>query len=210
MKNTLVGRDRHRVLDFEVAHCGNPVFDLGFFLSFVVLSAVRWPVLAPELRDLADGFAWAYSAAAGERFAGDNAEIRRRPTASCSPARTASLPPRFSTVRRGVAPAAGVEPCLRPIASRRQPPLHIPRRPRRRGRAPPGRNRRPGALRARCETRRLRLRRTRPRLGQTRPARTAVGAASARPARAGQARIRPQRPPEPGQEARSRNDEAAS
>lgn len=75
MKNTLVGRDRNWVLDFEVAHYGNPVFDLGFFLSFVVLSAVRWPGLTPELRDLADGFARSYSAAAGQRFAGDDAEI---------------------------------------------------------------------------------------------------------------------------------------
>ena len=45
MKNMLVGRDRNWVLDFEVAHYGNPIFDLGFFLSFVVLSAVRWPAL---------------------------------------------------------------------------------------------------------------------------------------------------------------------
>jgi len=43
MKNTLVGRDRNWVLDFEVAHYGNPVFDLGFFLSFVVLSAATPP-----------------------------------------------------------------------------------------------------------------------------------------------------------------------
>jgi enolase len=41
------------VLDLEVAHIGNPVFDLGFFLSFVVLSAVRWPTLTGDLRELA-------------------------------------------------------------------------------------------------------------------------------------------------------------
>ena len=45
LKNMLVGPGGNWVLDFEVAHYGNPVFDLGFFLSFVVLSAVRWQPL---------------------------------------------------------------------------------------------------------------------------------------------------------------------
>lgn len=60
LKNTLVGPTGPWVLDFEVAHLGNPVFDLGFFLSFVVLSALRWPALAGELRALADGFVAGY------------------------------------------------------------------------------------------------------------------------------------------------------
>jgi 5-methylthioribose kinase len=63
------------VLDLEVAHLGNPVFDLAFFLSFVVLSAVRWPVLTPELRELADRFLGAYEDTAGAGFAGDVASI---------------------------------------------------------------------------------------------------------------------------------------
>lgn len=75
MKNTLVGRDRNWVLDFEVAHYGNPVFDLGFFLSFVVLSAVQWPALGIAMRALADGFHRGYAAAAGERFAGDDVDV---------------------------------------------------------------------------------------------------------------------------------------
>jgi tRNA A-37 threonylcarbamoyl transferase component Bud32 len=75
MKNTLVGRDRNWVLDFEVAHYGNPIFDLGFFLSFVVLSAVRWPALGTEMRALADGFARGYIAAAGQRFAWGDADV---------------------------------------------------------------------------------------------------------------------------------------
>ena len=75
-KNTLVGADGRRwVLDLEVAHTGNPVFDLGFFLSFAVLSVVRWPSLTAELRALVDSFLAAYSAAAGEGFAGDAASI---------------------------------------------------------------------------------------------------------------------------------------
>ena len=75
MKNMLVAKSRNWVLDFEVAHYGNPIFDLGFFLSFVVLSAVRWPALTTEMRTLADGFAGGYAAAAGERFAGGDADL---------------------------------------------------------------------------------------------------------------------------------------
>ena len=75
MKNTLVGRNRNWVVDFEVAHYGNPVFDLGFFLSFAVLSAVQWPALGTELNALADGFVRGYANAAGDRFAGDDADV---------------------------------------------------------------------------------------------------------------------------------------
>ena len=75
-KNILVAPDGRRwVLDFEVAHTGNPVFDLGFFLSFVVLSAVRWPALTAELRRLGDGFLAGYGETAGPGFAGDAASI---------------------------------------------------------------------------------------------------------------------------------------
>ena len=63
------------VLDLEVAHIGNPVFDLGFFLSFVVLSAVRWPTLTGDLRELADRFLAGYDDAAGAGFAGDRAAV---------------------------------------------------------------------------------------------------------------------------------------
>ncbi len=75
MKNMLVGPDRNWVLDFEVAHYGNPVFDLGFFLSFVVLSAIRWEPQATELRALADGFLRGYGETAGEGFAGDSISV---------------------------------------------------------------------------------------------------------------------------------------
>ena len=74
-KNMLVGPPGRWVLDFEVAHYGNPVFDLAFFLSFVVLSAVRWPVLAGELEQLGEGFLSAYHAAVGKGFAGDAAAV---------------------------------------------------------------------------------------------------------------------------------------
>lgn len=64
-KNMLVGEHRSYVLDFEVAHFGNPVFDLAFFLSFLVLSAVRWPSRAAELRVIAERFLETYRRALG-------------------------------------------------------------------------------------------------------------------------------------------------
>lgn len=75
MKNMLVGPSGPWVLDFEVAHLGNPLFDLGFFLSFVVLSAIRWEPLALELRQLGDGFLAGYASAAGAGFAGAEADV---------------------------------------------------------------------------------------------------------------------------------------
>jgi 5-methylthioribose kinase len=75
LKNMLVGPTGNWVLDFEVAHHGNPIFDLGFFLSFVVLSAVRWGPLTAELRALGEGFLAGYAEAAGAGFAGDAASV---------------------------------------------------------------------------------------------------------------------------------------
>jgi aminoglycoside phosphotransferase (APT) family kinase protein len=74
-KNMLVVAGRGWVLDFEVAHTGHPVFDLGFFLSFLVLSAVRWPSLTNELRSVASLFLDAYATAAGDAFTGDEHSI---------------------------------------------------------------------------------------------------------------------------------------
>jgi fructosamine-3-kinase len=70
MKNMLISPERRWVLDFEVAHYGNPVFDLGFFLSFAVLSAIRWPELTAEMRALADGFLRRYETVAGRELLG--------------------------------------------------------------------------------------------------------------------------------------------
>ena len=84
-KNMLVGPAGNWILDFEVAHYGNPVFDLGFFLSFVVLSAIRWKPLEQELRKLADGFRAGYAETAGAGFAGDETSVT---------AHTAALDPR--------------------------------------------------------------------------------------------------------------------
>lgn len=66
---------RRWVLDLEVAHIGNPVFDLAFFLSFVILSAVRWPALTGDLRVLAEHFLRSYALSAGDRFVSSTASI---------------------------------------------------------------------------------------------------------------------------------------
>ena len=87
LKNMLVGPTGNWVLDFEVAHYGNPVFDLGFFLSFVVLSAIRWEPLTAELRSLAAGFLTGYDEAAGAGFAGERASVTSH-TAALMLART--------------------------------------------------------------------------------------------------------------------------
>lgn len=92
-KNMLVAPDgRAWVLDLEVAHIGNPVFDLAFFLSFPLLSAVRWPALLPEMRALVDGFLEGYAARAGDGFAGDPEYITGH-TACLALARTDGLSP---------------------------------------------------------------------------------------------------------------------
>lgn len=75
MKNMLVSDTGCTVLDFEVAHYGHPVFDLGFFLSFVVLSAVRWPEVDAGMREVADRFLTAYEEQTGPEFAGTSTDI---------------------------------------------------------------------------------------------------------------------------------------
>jgi 5-methylthioribose kinase len=74
-KNMLIGPSGRWVIDHEVAHFGNPVFDVAFFLSFVVLSAVRWPPLLDDMQRLGDAFLNAYHATAGAAFAGDATAI---------------------------------------------------------------------------------------------------------------------------------------
>jgi 5-methylthioribose kinase len=92
-KNMLVDPyGRCWVLDLEVAHHGNPVFDLGFFLSFVVLSAIRWPALTADLRDLGDRFLAGYRETAGAGFAGDCASVTGH-TACLILARTDGISP---------------------------------------------------------------------------------------------------------------------
>jgi Ser/Thr protein kinase RdoA (MazF antagonist) len=59
-KNILLGPDGAWVLDMEVAHYGHPVFDLAFFLSFPLLTALQSPRLASACSELVRGFTAAY------------------------------------------------------------------------------------------------------------------------------------------------------
>jgi len=47
-KNVLVGDGRLWLLDFEVAHLGDPAFDLAFMLNHLMLKTIHRPELAPE------------------------------------------------------------------------------------------------------------------------------------------------------------------
>ena len=66
-----VGDSTVFLLDFEVAHLGNPVFDLAFMLNHLTLKAIRRPQLAEEYNAAAHAFWTAYQDTAGEDIAGD-------------------------------------------------------------------------------------------------------------------------------------------
>jgi phosphotransferase family enzyme len=92
-KNMLVAPGgRAWVFDLEVAHLGHPVFDVAFFLSFVLLSAIRWPALAHQLRELGDSFLAGYERAGGDRNAAA-ADTLTAHTACLMLARTDGLSP---------------------------------------------------------------------------------------------------------------------
>jgi tRNA A-37 threonylcarbamoyl transferase component Bud32 len=62
-KNVLVGPDPHLwVIDFEVAHLGDPAFDVAFLLCHLMLKSVHRPELAPAYYRCAAEFATAYEA----------------------------------------------------------------------------------------------------------------------------------------------------
>ena len=65
-KNLLVYPDRVLALDFEVAHFGDPSFDVAFLLAHFVLKGVRRPGDAASLRAAARAFLADYFAAAGD------------------------------------------------------------------------------------------------------------------------------------------------
>jgi 5-methylthioribose kinase len=55
-KNLLVHDSGVTLVDFEVGHFGDPAFDLGFFLTHLLLKATRRPEHWPSLMELADEF----------------------------------------------------------------------------------------------------------------------------------------------------------
>lgn len=68
-KNVLVAADGSRhglwVLDFEVAHAGNPVFDVAFMLHHLVMKAVHLPAVSAQLRSCAEVFSETYASEGG-------------------------------------------------------------------------------------------------------------------------------------------------
>jgi hypothetical protein len=64
-KNLLIYPDRVLALDFEVAHLGDPAFDVAFLLTHLVLKRVRRPGDALRLRIAAQAFLSGYGRAAG-------------------------------------------------------------------------------------------------------------------------------------------------
>ncbi len=61
-KNVLVGADSLWVVDFEVAHFGNPEFDLAFMLNHLMLKAIHRPTAAAGYLRCAAAFWEAYLA----------------------------------------------------------------------------------------------------------------------------------------------------
>jgi 5-methylthioribose kinase len=67
-KNVLVG-DGSWLIDFEVAHVGDPAFDLAFLLNHLALKSIHLPWMAQGFRVAADAFLLAYRSAADEVLA---------------------------------------------------------------------------------------------------------------------------------------------
>jgi len=65
-KNVLVGPDALWVLDWEVAHNGQPVFDHAFLLAHLLLKSVHRPGDAPCYRGVAEAFLDGYGAPVDE------------------------------------------------------------------------------------------------------------------------------------------------
>jgi len=67
-KNVLIGPGSLWVLDFEVAHIGNPIFDLAFMLHHLVMKRVHVADAAGALLACGRAFVSAYSGAADDRI----------------------------------------------------------------------------------------------------------------------------------------------
>lgn len=61
-KNVLVGQDGLWVIDFEVAHLGDPAFDVAFLLSHLLLKSLHQPDWTPGFAACADAFVTSYEA----------------------------------------------------------------------------------------------------------------------------------------------------
>lgn len=76
-KNVLVGAiGSPWVIDFEVAHLGNPVFDVAFLLSHLLMKSVHLPGSTHALTVAAQQFWSAYRARAGDAFLNESQVCR--------------------------------------------------------------------------------------------------------------------------------------
>ncbi|HEY8583382.1 MAG TPA: phosphotransferase [Capillimicrobium sp.] len=74
-KNVIAYPDRVMLIDLEVAHWGDPAFDVAFMLAHLTLKARRRPEASAPLRACADAFVDAHAAAAGTRRPPDGAIV---------------------------------------------------------------------------------------------------------------------------------------
>lgn len=74
-KNVLVGADGLWVLDFEVAHLGDPAFDVAFMLNHLALKAIHRPEHADRYEAAALSFWRAYQRGVQPGFAGPTAYV---------------------------------------------------------------------------------------------------------------------------------------
>jgi 5-methylthioribose kinase len=74
-KNVLAGADGLMVIDFEVAHVGDPVFDLAFMLNHLLLKSVHRPAALPAYRAAGIAFLDAYRQEAGRALDFDPAYL---------------------------------------------------------------------------------------------------------------------------------------
>jgi len=78
-KNLLVWPGHLMLIDFEVGHYGDPAFDLGFFLTHLVLKSIWAGPRRDELLRLADQFWTAYAATLASHIAASElADLERR------------------------------------------------------------------------------------------------------------------------------------
>lgn len=68
-KNVLAGPTGTWVLDWEVAHIGDPDFDLAYMLCHLTLKEIHLPAHGPAFRELASRFLDAYGAVRGPELA---------------------------------------------------------------------------------------------------------------------------------------------
>jgi tRNA A-37 threonylcarbamoyl transferase component Bud32 len=74
-KNLLIGDDHLWVIDFEVAHRGDPAFDVAFMLSHLLLKAVHDRRALERFRCAGDGFCASYVVTAGANGASIEAAL---------------------------------------------------------------------------------------------------------------------------------------